>query len=143
MTPAQIALIRSSFAQVEPIREQAAAIFYARLFELAPEVRPLFKGDMSDQGRKLMAMLKTVVGTLDLLDILVPMVQRLAERHVGYGAQPAHYAVVGQALLDTLQAGLGPAFTAETREAWTVAYGTLASLMIAAAESQASKAAAA
>ena len=143
MTPAQIALIRSSFAQVEPIREQAAAIFYARLFELAPEVRPLFKGDMSDQGRKLMAMLKTVVGTLDLLDILVPMVQRLAERHVAYGAQPAHYAVVGQALLDTLQAGLGPAFTAETREAWTVAYGTLASLMIAAAESQASKAAAA
>jgi nitric oxide dioxygenase len=134
MTPVQIELIQSSFAKVAPISEQAAAIFYARLFELAPPVRVLFKGDMTEQGRKLMAMLKTVVGTLDKLDVLVPVAQRLAERHVAYGAQPAHYAVVGQALLDTLQAGLGDAFTPETREAWTTAYGTLSSVMIAAAE---------
>jgi hemoglobin-like flavoprotein len=134
MTPVQIELIQSSFAKVAPISEQAAAIFYARLFELAPPVRVLFKGDMTEQGRKLMAMLKTVVGTLDKLDVLVPVAQRLAERHVAYGAQPAHYAVVGQALLDTLQAGLGPEFTPETREAWTTAYGTLSSVMIAAAE---------
>ena len=134
MTPVQIELIQTSFAKVAPISEQAAAIFYARLFELAPQVRVLFKGDMVEQGRKLMAMLKTVVGTLDKLDVLVPVAQRLAERHVAYGAQPAHYAVVGQALLDTLQAGLGADFTPETREAWASAYGTLSSVMIAAAE---------
>jgi hemoglobin-like flavoprotein len=134
MTPAQITLVQSSFAQVVPIAGQAAAIFYARLFELAPEVRSLFKGDMTAQGRKLMAMLKSVVDTLDRLDVLVPVAERLAERHVGYGAQPAHHAVVGAALLDTLQAGLGPAFTEEARAAWTVAYGTLSSVMIAAAE---------
>ena len=133
MTPAQIALVRSSFDKVLPMSEQAAAIFYARLFELAPQVRALFKGDMKDQGRKLMAMLRTVVSVLDKPDVLVPAAERLAERHVGYGAQPAHYAVVGQALLDTLQTGLGAAFTTETREAWTTAYGTLSSVMIAAA----------
>ncbi len=134
MTPVQIDLIQTSFAKVVPISEPAAAIFYARLFELAPQVRVLFKGDMVDQGRKLMTMLKTVVATLDKLDVLVPVAQRLAERHVAYGAQPAHYAVVGQALLDTLQTGLGADFTPETREAWTSAYSTLSSVMIAAAE---------
>ena len=142
MTPAQITLVQSSFAQVVPIAEQAAAIFYARLFELAPEVRSLFKGDMAAQGRKLMAMLKGVVDSLDRLDVLIPVAQRLAERHVGYGARPAHYAVVGAALLDTLAAGLGPAFTDETRAAWTVAYGTLSSVMIAAAGAPANAASA-
>ena len=133
MTPEQIALVRSSFDKVVPISEQAAAIFYARLFELAPQVRALFKGDMTEQGRKLMAMLRTVVKVLDKPDVLVPAAERLAERHVGYGAQPAHYAVVGQALIDTLQTGLGDAFTAETKAAWLAAYGTLSSVMIAAA----------
>jgi len=133
MTPEQIALVRSSFDKVVPISEQAAAIFYARLFELAPQVRALFKGDMTEQGRKLMAMLRTVVTVLDKPDVLVPAAERLAERHVGYGAQPAHYSVVGQALIDTLQAGLGDAFTAETKAAWLAAYGTLSSVMIAAA----------
>ena len=96
MTPHQIELVQTSFAKVLPISEQAADIFYARLFELAPGVRALFKGDMVEQGRKLMAMLRSVVGTLNKLDVLVPVAQRLAERHVAYGAQPAHYAVVGQ-----------------------------------------------
>lgn len=134
MTPVQIALIQTSFGKVAPISEQAAAIFYARLFELTPQVRVLFKGDMAEQGRKLMAMLKTVVATLDKLDVLMPVAQRLAIRHVAYGAQPAHYAGVGQAVLDTLQAGLGPEFKPETRETWTTAYGALSSVMIAAAE---------
>lgn len=88
---------------------------------------------MTEQGRKLMAMLRTVVAVLDKPDVLVPAAERLAERHVGYGAQPAHYAVVGQALIDTLHAGLGDAFTAETQAAWEAAYGTLSSVMIAAA----------
>jgi len=133
MTPVQIQLVQSSFAKVLPIAEPAAATFYARLFELAPPVRALFKGDMVEQGRKLMAMLRTVVNLLDKPDVLVPAAQRLAERHVGYGAQPAHYAVVGEALIDTLAKGLGDAFTPETRAAWLAAYGTLSSVMIAAA----------
>lgn len=133
MTPRQIEQVQSSFAKVLPIAEQAAAIFYARLFELAPEVRALFKGDMTEQGRKLMGMLRTVVTTLDKPEVLVPVAQRLAERHVGYGAQPAHYAVVGAALIDTLAAGLGDDFTPETRTAWEAAYGTLSGVMIDAA----------
>jgi hemoglobin-like flavoprotein len=136
MTPNQIQLVQSSFAKVLPISEQAAAIFYARLFELAPDVRSLFKGDMAEQGRKLMAMLRTVVGTLDRLDVLVPVAQRLAERHVGYGVEAAHYAVVGAALIDTLATGLGEAFTPDTRAAWETAYGTLSAVMIQAAAGQ-------
>jgi hemoglobin-like flavoprotein len=133
MTPVQIQRVQASFAKVLPIAEPAAAIFYARLFELAPEVRALFKGDMVEQGRKLMAMLRTVVSLLDKPDVLVPAAQRLAERHVEYGAKPAHYAVVGEALIDTLAKGLGNDFTPETREAWLAAYGLLSSVMIDAA----------
>jgi len=134
MTPNQIELVQSSFAKVVPISDQAAAIFYARLFELAPEVRSLFKGDMVEQGRKLMTMLGSVARGLNNLDTLVPVAQRLAERHVNYGTEPAHYAVVGKALIDTLDRGLGAEFTPDVRTAWEAAYGTLSGVMIAAAE---------
>jgi hemoglobin-like flavoprotein len=133
MTPDQVALVRSSFAQVVPIGEQAAALFYERLFELSPHARTLFRGDMTEQGRKLVAMLGTVVSLLDQPDVLVPAAQRLSERHVGYGVQATHYPLVGEALLGTLQTGLGDAFTADTRAAWTDAYVTLAGVMLAAA----------
>jgi len=130
MTPQQVGLVQASFRKVVPIAPQAAEIFYARLFALAPEVRPLFKGDMQEQGRKLMAVLATVVNGLDRLDTIVPAAQALAKRHVAYGARPAHYPVVGAALLDTLAQGLGPEFTPEVREAWATAYGTLSGVMI-------------
>jgi nitric oxide dioxygenase len=130
MTPRHVVLVQSSFQKVLPIAPQAADLFYARLFELAPEVRALFKGDLQEQGRKLMTMLATVVSGLDRLDAIVPAAQALARRHVAYGAQPAHYAVVGAALLDTLARGLGNEFTPEIREAWTEAYGTLSGVMI-------------
>jgi nitric oxide dioxygenase len=130
MTPDNIRLVQASFAQVAPIAEQAASLFYARLFELAPEVRPLFRGDMAEQGRKLMAMLATVVGGLSRLDTLVPAARALAQRHVAYGAQPEHYAVVGTALLDTLAKGLGDDFTPEVRAAWVEAYGLLSGAML-------------
>jgi len=136
MNADQIALVQSSFAKVAPISEQAAALFYARLFELAPEVRALFKGDMVEQGRKLMLMLAMITSKLNQLDTLVPAAQGLARRHVAYGAQAAHYAVVGQALLDTLAKGLGDEFTPEVREAWTAAYATLSAVMIEAAAQQ-------
>jgi hemoglobin-like flavoprotein len=134
MTPTQIELVQSSFAKVALISDQAAAIFYSRLFDMAPEVRSLFKGDMVEQGRKLMAMLGGVTRQLNQLDTLVPVAERLAERHVGYGAVPEHYAVVGAALIDTLDEGLGADFTPDVRTAWETAYGTLSGVMIAAAE---------
>ena len=121
MTPRQIALVQSSFAQVLPIADTAAGMFYARLFELAPQVRPMFKGDIAEQGRKLMAMLRTVVAHLDQPEVLLPAARQLARRHVAYGARDEHYAVVGAALLDTLGAGLGEAMTPETRQAWETA----------------------
>jgi nitric oxide dioxygenase len=134
MTPTQIELVQSSFAKVALISDQAAAIFYSRLFDMAPEVRSLFKGDMVEQGRKLMTMLGSVTRQLNQLDTLVPVAERLAERHVGYGAVPKHYAVVGAALIDTLDEGLGADFTPDVRTAWETAYGTLSGVMIAAAE---------
>ncbi|MDN4590735.1 hemin receptor [Xenophilus aerolatus] len=130
MTPQQITLVQQSFAQVAPIAPQAAEIFYARLFELAPQVRPLFTGDMAEQGRKLMAMLAMVVNGLTRLETIVPAAQKLGQRHVAYGAEPAHYPVVGQALLDTLERGLGPAFTPDVKAAWSEAYALLSGVMI-------------
>jgi hemoglobin-like flavoprotein len=134
MTPTQIELVQSSFAKVALISDQAAAIFYSRLFDMAPEVRSLFRGDMVEQGRKLMTMLGSVTRQLNQLDTLVPVAERLAERHVAYGAVPEHYAVVGAALIDTLDEGLGADFTPDVRTAWETAYGTLSGVMIAAAE---------
>ncbi|MEW6123984.1 MAG: globin family protein [Pseudomonadota bacterium] len=133
MLPSQVELIQSSFAKVAPISEAAAGLFYGRLFEIAPQVKPLFKGDMTEQGRKLMATLAVVVKGLSNLDAVVPAAQVLAKRHLAYGVREAHYAPVGAALLWTLEQGLGDAFTPEVKAAWAEAYGLLASVMIAAA----------
>ncbi len=133
MTDDDVRLVRTSFAKVRPIEAVAASLFYQRLFELAPDVRRLFRGDLDEQGRKLMAMLATVVASLDRPDVLVPAAQALARRHVGYGVERAHYAPVGQALIDTLATGLGDDFDPATRASWITAYGTLSSVMIGAA----------
>lgn len=137
MTPAQKEYIRADWRLVEPIRDQAAALFYERLFELDPSVIPLFGGtDMVRQGRMLMQTLGVVVASLDALERVVPAIEALGRRHVAYGVQPAHYATVGSALLWTLEQGLGPAFGPEDREAWAEAYGIVAGLMVAAAETE-------
>lgn len=133
MTPTQIALVQSSFEKLTPIAPDAAALFYQRLFETAPEVRPLFKANMDEQGHKLMATLGTVVRNLDQLDTVLPSVQQLAVRHIAYGVRPEHYALVGAALLWTLGQGLGADFTSDTAEAWSAAYGVLSAAMIEAA----------
>ncbi len=137
MTPQQVTLVQDSFAKVVPIADQAAVIFYDRLFEIAPQVRPLFKGDMTEQRRKLMAMLGTVVAGLSKLDTILPAASALAKRHVAYGAQPAHYPVVGAALLWTLEKGLGDAWTPQVASAWGEAYGTLSGYMMSEAYGQA------
>lgn len=135
MTPSQVQLIRSSWSAVEPIADRAATAFYARLFELDPRIAPLFlHTDMAKQHKLLMQTLTVVVKSIDKLDQIVPAVQALGRRHAGYGVQAPHYATVGAALIWTLEHRLGSAFTAETREAWETAYGTLASVMIAASQ---------
>ena len=129
MTPEKIALVKSSWQQVLPIQKDAAERFYGRLFEVDPSLRPLFKGDMAEQGRKLMTMINTVVMSLDRLDPLLGTVEDLGRRHVGYGVTEAHYDTVGSALLWTLGQGLGAQFTPPVEVAWAEAYTTLASVM--------------
>jgi nitric oxide dioxygenase len=130
MTPDQIRLVQDSFAKVTPISETAAVLFYDRLFEIAPSVKAMFPTDMTEQRRKLMATLAVVVNGLSNLDSILPAASALAKRHVSYGAEPAHYPVVGSALLWTLEKGLGDAWTPEIAKAWTAAYGTLSGYMI-------------
>jgi hemoglobin-like flavoprotein len=130
MTPDQVKAIQDSFAKVVPISEQAAALFYGRLFEIAPAVKPLFRGDIEEQGRKLMAMLAAVVNGLGNLETILPAASALAKRHVDYGIKPADYEPVGAALLWTLERGLGEQWTPELAAAWTEAYAVLADFMI-------------
>lgn len=132
MTPNQVKLIQDSFAQVAPIADEAAGLFYGRLFEIAPEVRPLFKSDIGDQGRKLMATLAAAVNSLENFDELKPVLESLARQHAGYGVRDEHYGPVGAALIWTLEQGLGDSFTPETRDAWLSAYTAIADTMKAA-----------
>jgi hemoglobin-like flavoprotein len=130
MTPDQVKLVQQSFAEVAPIADPAAAMFYERLFETAPAVRPLFHGDMAEQRRKLMATLATVVGGLGNIETVLPAASALAKRHVDYGVRPEHYDCVGAALLWTLERGLGARWNSELAAAWSAAYGSLSRFMI-------------
>lgn len=129
MTPQQIQLVRDSFAAVAPIADQAGGLFYGRLFEIAPTLRPLFKGDIAAQGRKLMATIGLAVGSLDRLSELVPVLQDLGCRHAGYGVKEDDYDTVAEALLWTLERGIGQAFTPPVKAAWAAAYTLLADTM--------------
>ena len=128
MTSNEIALVQTSFARIAAT-EAAADLFYARLFDIAPTLRELFPADLREQKRKLMQMIATAVGGLNHLDRIVPAVKALGARHSGYGVTAAHYAIVGEALLWTLERGLGEAFTPEVGAAWTKVYGVLAATM--------------
>lgn len=129
MDQKQIQLVQASFKKVAPIAEKAAEIFYARLFELDPALKKLFKHDMKEQGKKLMATLGVVVAGLNNLDAIVPVAQRLAIKHIDYGVKAEDYTVVGNALLYTLKQGLGDEFTAEVKQSWVAAYKLLADVM--------------
>ncbi|WP_455198505.1 globin family protein [Kaarinaea lacus] len=129
MTPEQAILVKTSWGKVLPISEAAAELFYGKLFELNPELKSLFKGDMKEQGAKLMKMINTAVNGLDKLEEIVPAVQQLGVRHVAYGVKDEDYDTVGSALLWTLETGLGDAFTEEVKDAWATVYGVLASTM--------------
>lgn len=137
MSPEQVALVQQSFAKVAPISDQAAMIFYDRLFEIAPAVKAMFPSDMTEQRKKLMATLAVVVNGLSNLESVLPAAGALAKRHVSYGAKPEHYPVVGSALLWTLETGLGSGWTPEVASAWSAAYATLSGFMISEAYGQA------
>jgi hemoglobin-like flavoprotein len=128
-TEKDILLVVKTFDQVVPIAGLAADLFYDRLFEIAPQLRPMFPTDMRDQKRKLFVMIATAVQGLGDLDRLVPQVKALGARHTGYGVKAEHYAIVGAALLWTLERGLGAAFTPAVQVAWTRVYGLLAATM--------------
>jgi hemoglobin-like flavoprotein len=134
MTHHQIGLIKNSWALVKPIAADAGILFYQKLFAAAPGIRHLFKQDIHPQANKLIQVLGYVVSKLDKMDELVPEVQQLGVRHNGYGAEPAHYELVGQCLIATLRAGLGEHWNPEVQNAWITAYNTLKNTMIIAQE---------
>ena len=129
VTSAQKQLVHNSFAKIAPIADDAAALFYRRLFQLDPRLKLMFPGDMAGQRKKLMQMITAAVKGLDHLEQLVPVLQDLGRRHAGYGVADAHYDTVGEALLWTLEKALGRAFTPELRQAWTTVYTLLATTM--------------
>ncbi len=129
MTPEQIALVQTTFKSVLPIKETAADLFYTRLFELDPNLKQLFTGDMKEQGQKLMSAIATVVGGLNNWAQVEPTVRELGQRHVDFGVKTQDYQTVGAALLWTLEQGLGDAFTEEVKQAWAAAYGAIADVM--------------
>jgi hemoglobin-like flavoprotein len=133
MTPETIGLVRASFANVIPVADEAAAVFYERLSALDPSLRRLFADDLGPQKRALMATLRLAVEALDCPAELMPIVEELGVRHAGYGVRPDDYATAGSALLWTLEQALGPAFTPAVRSAWAEAYALLAATMLAAA----------
>jgi hemoglobin-like flavoprotein len=129
MTPEQVTMVQETFKKVVPIADVAADLFYERLFTIAPRMRQLFPADLREQRSKLVAMLATAVGNLHRIDQILPVVENLGRRHVAYGVTVAHFEPVGEALLWTLEQGLGQDFTPPVKAAWTEVYLLLSSTM--------------
>jgi hemoglobin-like flavoprotein len=136
MTALQIVLVQDSFAALAKNADATADVFYSKLFTADPSLRPMFRGDLKEQARKLMRMIGVAVAGLNRLETIVPVVEDLGRRHAGYGVRDSHYDLVGETLIATLAEALGPKFTAEVQEAWAAAYGVLASTMMRAANEQ-------
>jgi len=130
LTPSQQQLVRASFAKIEPIADTAAMMFYDELFERDPKLRHLFKNDMAEQRKKLMQMLAVAVAHVHDLETISAAIRALGERHRGYGVSPADYDTVGNALIATLERGLGPEFTLPVREAWLACISAIAAEML-------------
>ena len=133
--PTSTTLVQNSWQHLMPIRDLAAELFYGKLFELDPTLQWLFKGDMKAQGGRLMSMIGVAVANLDRPETLMPVLKGLGARHGTYGVKDQHYDTVAAALLDTLQRGLGEAFTPEVKAAWIEIYGVMAGAMKASAAS--------
>ena len=129
MTPDQITLVQSTFSQLAHDPDSVARAFYARLFEIDPSLRAMFGEDMTQQRGRLMRMIGMAVSGLSRIEMLLPALRQLGARHVGYGVEDRHYATVGQALLETLRAGLGHHFTPQVQEAWATVFAAISSTM--------------
>ncbi len=129
MTETQKHLVQKSFEKVLPIADTAAQLFYGRLFEIDPSLKPMFTSDMNEQGKKLMMTLNVAVNGLDRLEDLLPQIEKLGRNHVSYGVKDKHYDTVAQALLWTLEKGLGEEFTPEVKDAWVSVYTIIANTM--------------
>jgi hemoglobin-like flavoprotein len=141
MTPVQIGHVRRSFALIEPIAPQAAALFYDNLFNADPSLRRLFQGNMAQQGTRLMTMIGAAVDLLDEPETLTPTLRKLGARHVNYGVRDEHYGTVGAALLKTLQQGLGTAYTDDVHASWVALYRVVSATMMDAARGVSARAA--
>ena len=130
MTPDRRQLVIESWKILTPNADQFGAIFYRRLFEIDPTLKPMFKGViLGDQILKFTSMLDLIVQWLDVPERLVPVLKQLGVRHSTYGVQEDQYGKVGTALIGSLEEALGDKFTPEVRSAWTEAYLLISSLM--------------
>lgn len=132
MTPKQIQLIKRSWRLFQQIKPAIVGdVFYSKLFEISPPLRKMFATDMNAQYEKLMGMLSLIVTRLDNLDVISTEINDMAVRHAKYGATSSHYKMVGNALLWTLEQGLGNDWNEELKEAWEQCYNTLSEAMLA------------
>ncbi|MBC7935753.1 MAG: hypothetical protein H7Y86_10425 [Rhizobacter sp.] len=138
MTQQNIALVKDSWTMVSKLEmELVGGLFYNRLFEVMPEVKPMFsRMPIPEQSKKLLTMLSYIINKLDKLDEIIEEVAKLAKRHTQYGVRDEHYAAVGAALLWTLEQGLGTAWNAALQQAWTEIYVTLSGAMISVQQDQ-------
>ena len=136
MTPQEIQIVRTSFALISARKVEAAALFYGRLFRIAPELEAVLGADLPALASRTWAGLGYLVAALDRPEDVAPFVAEMAAlAELPRGFDPAtHYQRIGEALLWTLRQVLGGAFTHQTAEAWARAYGLVASAMIDAAE---------
>ncbi len=142
MTQRQIELVKSTWSSVAAMDHViVGGLFYGRLFEIAPQLRPMFHNPIPEQSKKLLAMINYVIAKLDKLEDIVDEVAKLGRKHIQYGVQAGHYAIVGGALLWTLEKGLGENWNEEVKDAWTECYNILSGAMIAATEVSNQKAA--
>lgn len=133
MTPKHVMHVKNTWAKIVPISDKAMKLLYEKVFELDPPLQPLFTGDMTEQGRKIMSMIDTVINSLDRHNAVTPAVEEMGQRHLKYGVKDKDYDTLGTALLWTLETCLGKEFIPEIKEAWTYIYDELAHAMKSAA----------
>lgn len=129
LSASEIALIRESFERLQPHVESASELFYRRLFEIAPELRALFRADMAGQGMRFMTTLAVIVQHFDDPEALTPYLRRLAAGHAAYGVRPEHFRPMGRALIVTMRETLGAGFPDGAESAWEAAYDLMAQEM--------------
>ena len=129
LTPAQVGIVQHSFKRIGPQATEASRIFYDELFRISPELRVLFPDDLSAHKAKFVQMLAGVIRSLDQIAAISEELVDLGRRHMSYDVEDDHYAIVGDALLWTINRVLGAEFTPEARDAWASAYDMISRVM--------------